>query len=84
MILNGQRKANPELMEQLQSIPGVHKVVNNQLWDSLYTQGVRGSNPLPPTIFESNTALMLTTERVEGKFPSTLLNLELRSVDYGA
>jgi len=50
MILKGQRKCPPELVERLQSIPGVHKVVNNQLWDRSYTQEVRGSSPLPPTI----------------------------------
>jgi transcriptional regulator with XRE-family HTH domain len=50
MILSGQRKCPPEFMEKLQSIPGVHKVVNNQLWDMSYTQEVRGSSPLPPTI----------------------------------
>jgi transcriptional regulator with XRE-family HTH domain len=50
MILSGQRNCPPELIEKLQSIPGVHKVVNNQLWDRSYTQEVRGSSPLPPTI----------------------------------
>jgi transcriptional regulator with XRE-family HTH domain len=50
MILKGQRKCPLELVEKLQSIPGVHKVVNNQLWDRSYTQEVRGSSPLPPTI----------------------------------
>jgi transcriptional regulator with XRE-family HTH domain len=49
MILSGQRKCPPELTEELQSIPGVHKVVNNQLWDRSYTQEVRGLSPLPPT-----------------------------------
>ena len=48
MILSGQRKCPPELIEKLQSIPGIHKVVNKQLWDRSYTQEVRGSNPLPP------------------------------------
>ena len=50
MILSGQRKCPPELIEKLQSIPGVHRIVNNQLWDRSYTQEVRGSNPLLPTI----------------------------------
>lgn len=50
MLLSGQRKATPELVEKLQSIPGVHKLVNNDLWNRLYTQGVRGSSPLLPTI----------------------------------
>jgi transcriptional regulator with XRE-family HTH domain len=49
MILSGQRKCPSELMQRLQAIPGVHKV-NRQLWDMSYTQEVRGSNPLPPTI----------------------------------
>jgi transcriptional regulator with XRE-family HTH domain len=49
MILNGQWKATPEFVEKLQSIQGVHKVVNNGLWNRLYTQGVSGSNPLPPS-----------------------------------
>jgi len=50
MILSGQRKCPPELVEKLQSIPGIHKIVKNQLWDRSYTQEVRGSNPLLPTI----------------------------------
>jgi transcriptional regulator with XRE-family HTH domain len=53
MILSGQRKCPPELVEKLQAIPGVHKLVNNHLWNSPYTQKVRGSSPLPPTIFYS-------------------------------
>jgi len=57
MILSGQRKCPPELMGKLQSIPGVHKVVNNELWDSLYTQEVRGSSPLLPTISLVHLAL---------------------------
>ena len=50
MILSGQRQCPPELVEKLQSIPGVHKLVNNDLWNRLYTQGVRGSSPLMPTM----------------------------------
>ena len=50
MILSGQRQCPPKLVEKLQSTPGIHKVVNNQLWDVSYTQEVRGSNPLLPTI----------------------------------
>jgi len=53
MIISGQRKATPELVERLQQVPGVHKLVNNPLWNSLYTQEVRGSSPLPPTILYS-------------------------------
>jgi len=49
MILSGQRKASPEFIEKLQSVPGVHKLVNNDLWNSPYTQKARGSSPLPPT-----------------------------------
>ncbi len=50
MILSGKRKCPEKLTEKLQSTPGVHKLVNNQLWNSLYTQGVIGSSPIPPTI----------------------------------
>jgi transcriptional regulator with XRE-family HTH domain len=57
MILSGQRKCPAELVEKLQSIPGIHKVVNSQLWDMSYTQEVRGSNPLPPTIPNLTTAI---------------------------
>jgi len=49
MILSGQRKCPPELVDKLQAIPGVHSLVNNDLWNRLYTQEVRGSSPLPPT-----------------------------------
>jgi hypothetical protein len=34
----GQRKYPEELIGKLQSIPGVHKVMNNQLWDRSYTE----------------------------------------------
>ena len=50
MILLGQRKCPIGLMERLQAIPGVHKVVDNQLWDRLCKQEVRGSNPLSSTM----------------------------------
>jgi len=44
MILNGQRKATPELVEKLQSIPGVHKAVNIPLWEVPSKQRVVSSN----------------------------------------
>ena len=44
MILSGQRKATPELVEKLQSIPGVHKVVNNSLWKLPSKQVVASSS----------------------------------------
>ena len=50
MILSGKRKGPSELVESLQSTRGIHKIVKNNLWKSLYTQEVRGPNPLPPTI----------------------------------
>jgi len=49
MILSGQRKCPPELIEKLQSIPGIHKVVNNQLWMGTGSQKVVGSNPISST-----------------------------------
>ena len=45
MILNGQRKASPKLVEKLQSIPGVHKVVKNHPWLVPSKQRAVGSNP---------------------------------------
>ena len=45
MILSGQRKASPELVEKLQAIPGVHNLVNNQLQEVPSKQRVEGSNP---------------------------------------
>ena len=45
MILSGQRKCPPELVEKLQSIPGIHKIVNNPLWEVPSKQGVVGSSP---------------------------------------
>ncbi len=50
MILSGKRKCPLELVEKLQSTTGIHKIVNNQLQRLFYTQEVRGSNPLLPTI----------------------------------
>jgi transcriptional regulator with XRE-family HTH domain len=52
MILSGQRRPTSELVERLQSIPGVHKVVKDSTWNRFYTQEVRGSNPLSPTIVD--------------------------------
>jgi len=49
MILSGQRKCPPEIMEKLHSTSGVHKIVNNQLQSLLHTQEVSGSNPLLPS-----------------------------------
>ena len=54
MILSGQRKATPELVERLQSIPGVHKVVNDSLWEVPSKQRVVGSSPARDAIFSSN------------------------------
>lgn len=50
LILLGQRKCPPNLMERLQAIPGVHKVVDSQIWDRLCKQEVRRSNLLSSTI----------------------------------
>jgi len=57
MVLSGKRKANSELISKLQSIPGVHKLVNNQLQEVLPKQGVGSSNLLTRSIhfiFDSN------------------------------
>ena len=51
MILGGQRKCPPELESKLQSIPGVHKLVNNQLQEVPSKQVVAGSNPVSRSIF---------------------------------
>ena len=59
MIFSGQRKCPPELVENLQSIPGVHKIVNDSLWRLLHTQEVTGSSPVPPTIHKDD--LLVTT-----------------------
>jgi transcriptional regulator with XRE-family HTH domain len=61
MILSGQRKCPPELIEKLQSTPGVHKVVNNQLWTRTGSQKVVGSNPI------SSTSLFLDLITAGGK-----------------
>jgi len=53
MILNGQRQCPPELVERLQSIPGIHKVVNNRLQCLLPKQDVEGSNPFTRSILRS-------------------------------
>ncbi|MFC1927364.1 helix-turn-helix domain-containing protein [Chloroflexota bacterium] len=58
MILLGQRKCPIGLMERLQAIPGVHKAVDNQLWDTLCKQEVRGSNPLSSTNFRWDTTVV--------------------------
>jgi predicted transcriptional regulator len=49
MILSGQRKCPAELMERLQAIPGIHKVVNSELWLRTGSQKVVGSNPISST-----------------------------------
>ena len=49
MILSGQRKCPSEFTEKLQSIPGIHTVVNNQLWMGTGSQKVVGSNPISST-----------------------------------
>ena len=46
MILSGQRKATPELVEKLQSIPGVHKVVNPTIVElASHARGQRFKSP---------------------------------------
>ncbi len=49
IIISGQRKCPSEFIEKLQSIPGIHKVVNNQLWTRTGSQKVVGSNPISST-----------------------------------
>ena len=44
MILNGKRKCPPELERKLQSTPGIHKLVNNDLWGEPSKQWVVSSN----------------------------------------
>jgi transcriptional regulator with XRE-family HTH domain len=46
MILSGRREAPPELLEKLQSIPGVHKIVKKPIWESPSKQAVAGSSPV--------------------------------------
>ncbi len=60
MILSGQRKCPPGLIEKLQSTPGIHKVVNKQVWGRSYTQEVRGSSPLLPTIGNMELSCLLS------------------------
>jgi len=55
MILSGERKCPPELVEKLQSIPGIHKVVNNPPWVVPSKQGVAGSNPVSRSSFARET-----------------------------
>jgi transcriptional regulator with XRE-family HTH domain len=54
MILSGQRKPSPELIEKFQSIPEVHKVVNNHLWKVPSKQRVVGSSPARDAILLSS------------------------------
>jgi transcriptional regulator with XRE-family HTH domain len=44
MILSGQRKCPPGLIEKLQSTAGVHRVVNNPLWEVPSKQVVASSS----------------------------------------
>lgn len=46
MVISGQRKPTPELVEKLQSVQGIHKLVNFQLQNLLPKQRVVGSNPI--------------------------------------
>ena len=46
MILSGQRRCPPELIGKLQSIPGVHNLVNNPLCEVPSKQVVAGSSPV--------------------------------------
>jgi transcriptional regulator with XRE-family HTH domain len=55
MILSGQRKCPPELMNKLQSTSGIHKVVNNQIWLTTGSQKVVGSNPISSTNHKFST-----------------------------
>ena len=50
MLISGKREPTPELAKKLQTASGVHKLVNNDTWNMLYTQEVTGSSPVPPTI----------------------------------
>ena len=56
MVLSGKRKCPPVLLDKLQSTPGIHNLVKNQLRSPLHTQEVSGSNPLLPTILKDNLA----------------------------
>jgi transcriptional regulator with XRE-family HTH domain len=46
MIMGGKRPCPPDLAEKLQSIQGVHKVVNFQTCEVPSKQAVAGSNPV--------------------------------------
>jgi transcriptional regulator with XRE-family HTH domain len=70
MILSGQRKPSPELADKLQSIPGVHKVVNNYLWHSLCTEEVRGSNPLSSICKTDYESSRKSRTQLVGRFAS--------------
>ena len=50
MILNGKRKASPEIVSMLQSTPGIHKIVKKKLRNRACTEEARGSNPLSSTL----------------------------------
>ena len=54
MILAGKRKCPAKLVDKLQATPGIHKVVKNDIWEPLYTQEARGSNPLLPSSIKQN------------------------------
>ena len=62
MILSGKRKCPLELIEKLQSTPGIHKIVNNQLQSLLHTQEVSGSNPLLPSMLLVNFCIHMLLE----------------------
>ncbi len=86
MILSGQRKCPPEFIEKLQSIPDVHKIVNNQLQCLFYTQEVRGPNPLLPTTQIDNFTLKnsqkFTTEHLEKFIDSRIDDISKRTIEY--
>ena len=56
MILSRQRKCPPELLGKLQSIPGVHKVVNNGVYEMPSKQVVAGSSPVSRSTDSANTS----------------------------
>ncbi|MFC1924793.1 helix-turn-helix domain-containing protein [Chloroflexota bacterium] len=60
MILSGQRKASQKFVDKLQSIPGVHKVVNNYVWKEPSKQGVLGSSPSRDARYKMNQLKNLT------------------------
>ncbi|MFC1978877.1 helix-turn-helix domain-containing protein [Chloroflexota bacterium] len=77
MILNGKRQINPELEAKLQSIPGVHKLVNNQLQIIPCTEEARGSNPLSSTIRSTTTVLTPSLGKIIKAIQIQLLALSL-------